>query len=390
MTGEKKSNKPHLVNWDIVCRPKDQGGLGILDLRCMNLCLLAKWWWSLENKEGLWQKIVRFKYIRGRPLSLLQRKQGDSHFWKSILEVKDVFYKNCKRIIGDGKSTSFWNDCWCGNIPLSVRFKRLHDLSLDKEISVEKVISTNSESLTFRRRLVGAGADNLKEMISSYEDICLNDSRDNVIWLLDKKGFSVKSLYLNCRNNLGRVPYMFIWNAKIPQRIKVFLWLLLRDRILSKANLSKRNWQGNINCTWCDCLETTQHIFFDCQIAKFTWRVVQVVLHPICIPMNPSEMFSHWLHLFNKRDRNLLTVGCSAVLWTLWKIRNEACFEDKRIVNTLDIFVLCYFWMNSWTLLQKKSARRMLEERSIHIRKMASEFFSRAWGWSPVDRRLTQ
>jgi hypothetical protein len=84
------------------------------------------------------------------------------------------------------KSTSFWNDCWCGNIPLSVRFKILHDLSLDKEISIEKVLSTNSESLIFRR-LVGTGADNLKDMISSYEDMCLNDSRDNVIWLLDKK-----------------------------------------------------------------------------------------------------------------------------------------------------------------------------------------------------------
>jgi hypothetical protein len=118
--------------------------------------------------------------------------------------------------------------------------------------------------------------------------------------------------------------------------------------------------------------------------------VVQAVLHPICIPKNPSEMFSHWLHLFNKRDRNLLTVGCSAVLWTLWKIRNEACFEDKRVVNMLDIFILCCFWMNSWILLQKKSARRMLEERSNHIRRMASDFFIRAWGWSPVDRRLTQ
>jgi hypothetical protein len=36
--------------------------------------------------------------------------------------------------------------------------------------------------------------------------------------------------------------------------------------------------------------------------------------------------------------------------------------------------------MISWILLQKKSARRMLEERSNHIRKMASDFFIRAWG----------
>jgi hypothetical protein len=61
-----KNKNPHLVNWDIVCLPKDQGGLEILDLRCMNLCILAKWWWGLGNMESLWQKIVRFKYIKGR------------------------------------------------------------------------------------------------------------------------------------------------------------------------------------------------------------------------------------------------------------------------------------------------------------------------------------
>jgi hypothetical protein len=96
---------------------------------------------------------------------------------------------------------------------------------------------------------------------------------------------------------------------------------------------------------------------------------VQAALHPICIPKNPSEMFSCWLHLFNKRDMDLLTVGCSAVLWTLWKITNEACFEDRRVVNTLDIFILYCFWMNSWILLHKKSTRKKLEERSNHLRK---------------------
>jgi hypothetical protein len=35
-----------------------------------------------------------------------------------------------------------------------------------------------------------------------------------------------------------------IWKAKIPQRIEVFLWLVLKNRILSKVNLKIRNWRG--------------------------------------------------------------------------------------------------------------------------------------------------
>jgi hypothetical protein len=65
------------------------------------------------------------------------------------------------------------------------------------------VLNKNFDSLTFRRRLVGTGADNLKDMISSYEDIYLNDSRDKVVWLLDKKGYPVKSLNLKLRAPRG-------------------------------------------------------------------------------------------------------------------------------------------------------------------------------------------
>jgi hypothetical protein len=76
--------------------------------------------------------------------------------------------------------------------------------------------------------------------MSWNQEISLNDSNDKVVWQLDRKGLTVKSLYLKCRSNLDSVPYMFIWKTKIPQRIKVFLWLLLRDRIQSKVNLKKK------------------------------------------------------------------------------------------------------------------------------------------------------
>jgi hypothetical protein len=50
---EEKIQKCHLVGWETVCTPKNRGGLGILDLRCMNISLLTKWIWKLENQEGL-------------------------------------------------------------------------------------------------------------------------------------------------------------------------------------------------------------------------------------------------------------------------------------------------------------------------------------------------
>jgi hypothetical protein len=46
--------KYHLVKWIKVCKSKRKGGLGIKDIRKMNLSLLCKWWWKLENESGIW------------------------------------------------------------------------------------------------------------------------------------------------------------------------------------------------------------------------------------------------------------------------------------------------------------------------------------------------
>jgi hypothetical protein len=35
------------------------------------------------------------------------------------------------------------------------------------------------------------------------------------------------------------VPYRFMWRSKLPHKIKVFLWLVVRNKILTKDNLKK-------------------------------------------------------------------------------------------------------------------------------------------------------
>jgi hypothetical protein len=148
--------------------------------------------------------------------------------------------------IGNGVSTSFWLDKWCGDEPLSMRYKRLFELSLNKEINVNWAIRDNCNSLIFRRRLFGDGVNLLDDLKNNCADFCLIDRNDKPCWLLDKKGFSVKSSYRNFKVNLNRDPYWFIWKAKIPQRIKVFLWLVINDKILSKENLRKKNGKGTL------------------------------------------------------------------------------------------------------------------------------------------------
>ena len=41
--GCSQSFKYHMMRWENVCRPKDYGGLGLINTRLMNICMLSKW-----------------------------------------------------------------------------------------------------------------------------------------------------------------------------------------------------------------------------------------------------------------------------------------------------------------------------------------------------------
>jgi hypothetical protein len=81
--GDSQTKKMHLVNWNKVCSPKSLGGLGVLNLGYMNDALLTKWLWNLENSNGLWQSIITEKYIKGKPLSQLNKGRVTLSFGKS-------------------------------------------------------------------------------------------------------------------------------------------------------------------------------------------------------------------------------------------------------------------------------------------------------------------
>jgi hypothetical protein len=67
------------------------GGLGIQNIDIQNHCLLSRWLFKLINEEGVWQNLLRRKYVRDNTIAQVHRKQGDSHFWSGLMKVKDSF-----------------------------------------------------------------------------------------------------------------------------------------------------------------------------------------------------------------------------------------------------------------------------------------------------------
>jgi zinc-binding in reverse transcriptase len=78
--------------------------------------------------------------------------------------------------------------------------------------------------------------------------------RDQInTWTLTKDGgYSSKSVYAFITHLGVNPPFPHIpWNLRISSKANFFLWLLAKDRLLTNANLRKRNWPCDTSCVLC-------------------------------------------------------------------------------------------------------------------------------------------
>jgi hypothetical protein len=119
-----------------------------------------------------------------------------------------------------------------------VRYPNLYRLVRKKNMSVAQVLSTTPLNVSFRRAIVGDNWDNWLSLVGSVLTMNLNDRKDSFIWTANKK-FSVKNMYNDIVLRAGTPVNCWAWKAKIPLKIKIFLWYLKNGVVLTKDNLVK-------------------------------------------------------------------------------------------------------------------------------------------------------
>lgn len=226
-SSDSQKKKYRLTKWDYICRPKDQGGLGVLNLDIMNRCLLSKWLFKLLNGDGLWQNLLRNKYLKSKPLSHMSHKPGTSQFWAGLMKVKDQFFQYGSFKPGNGMEIRFWEDTWLGLQPLKYQYPSLYNVVRKRHSTLAEVMSTTPLNVSFRRSIVGPKLVEWNDLISRLANITLSNEKDCFIWSLHKNGhFSVKSMYNAIINSNVRIHKRILWEVKVPLKIKVFMWFL--------------------------------------------------------------------------------------------------------------------------------------------------------------------
>ena len=65
---------------------KEFGGLGVPNIRDVNMCLLGSWIksYSLGEKQ-IWRELIDKKYIKNVPNIFASKPNNPSQFWKGVM-----------------------------------------------------------------------------------------------------------------------------------------------------------------------------------------------------------------------------------------------------------------------------------------------------------------
>ena len=118
--GSQELKKIAWVKWDVICLPKEDGGLGIKDISKFNAALMGRRIWALSsNQNQLWARILTSKYGGWSNLSNGRDKVWHSQWWSDLQklnqqpEFSSIHQQMVWKVRG-GDKIKFWKDKWLG------------------------------------------------------------------------------------------------------------------------------------------------------------------------------------------------------------------------------------------------------------------------------------
>jgi hypothetical protein len=132
----------------MICLPKDQGGLGVLQLESQNEALLRKNLHKFFNKENIpWVQLIWEKYYRNG--KLLNHTMKGSFWSRYILKLLGKHKGLASMSVKRGDCCFLWQDNWMNLVPMTT-FHELFSFSVGKNITVQKARSTTDRNVLFQ------------------------------------------------------------------------------------------------------------------------------------------------------------------------------------------------------------------------------------------------
>ena len=318
----------------------------------------------------LWHKVIRSKYgmEEGGWWPCEARNTTYRSPWKAIQGLLAVFLDHAKLKLGNGDRIRFWEDAWGESVPFKTKYPNLFRLSLLHNKPVSRFLCSNSNqepswNLHFRRPVSERELEEVSNLLSSLGRVRVCGAlEDKWVWVEEGSGlFTCKSLFKTLIDKPTFTPfnfYHFIWKISIPSKLRVFGWLLILKKLNTQDLLQKRQPLLYVSPSWCVMCkkgsETVNHLFLHCSVAQKVWtNILQKFTISWVLPQDINHLIlGDFMFGRDRRTKLLWSLVIFAVLWTLWRERNQRIFEDREesLPNIIDSV---HYWVALWASLNK-------------------------------------
>ncbi|KAL4378119.1 hypothetical protein GQ457_02G027990 [Hibiscus cannabinus] len=141
--------------------------------------------------------------------------------------------------------------------------------------------------------------------------------------------------------------WSWVWSLAVTPRIRMFIWLLLKQRLMTNEERCRRGFSFDASCPCCGCVsESIIHILQDCPRTRSLWYSIVTQDHHVLFFTAPLET---WV-VSNIRaksaiDINSIPWSCfyPSLLWQLWKRRNDFVFTGTCL-PLVEVYKIGFAW----------------------------------------------
>jgi hypothetical protein len=211
------------------------------------------------------------------------------------------------------------------------KFPRLYSFAKKKDISVAHFLTHNQLQDQFHLPLSVEAFQEYQQMQQIIQQIQISgQEKDSWSYIWGNNRYTSSKFYhFPYRNVEPPPPFIWIWDSRCSNKLKVFVWLLLMD-MLNVRNILRRKkhkiQDNNYNCPICtmNVEETTFHLFFKCPFSTQCWKHLGITWD-FNLPFHMMMVKAR--HLFNSDFfMEIFILGTCLI----WKQRNNSIFNRGR------------------------------------------------------------
>lgn len=275
--GDKRNT---LAAWDMVCKPKNKGGLGVINLRVQNEALLMKFLRKFYNKMDIpWVQLTWDTYYNQK-IPHATDPVG-SFWWRDVLKLSPNFRWVSPINIVCGTTALFWKDMWSDEL-LQDSHPRAFSYAANEDVSVKDFLRITSLGEAFHLPLspqAHAEVRDMQTIVTLFQPMTAVSDVWYYIW--GKTVFKSTDYYrFFFREVQSHQVFVWLWKSKCTMKLKVFGWLLLNDRLNTRNMLKRRHYniREDHNCLLCglNIEETVQHMIFTWSFSRQCWTVLGI------------------------------------------------------------------------------------------------------------------